>query len=150
MMITLPCSTYHLPLQTARAHGSHFQMGSLSPRKPIIYRSGANLQVPRRTSLDRRNFVVYLPADRPDLVRTTGGPPHALRGPLLTQHRACLPGHATYQAARPRYGCRAGHLMPFAATLAIYAVTVVDRGHPRPTEPPPTPTMSGSAQNHVA
>jgi hypothetical protein len=32
MRITLPCSTGHLPLQTARAHGPHFQMGSLRPR----------------------------------------------------------------------------------------------------------------------
>ncbi len=29
---TLPRSTCHLPLQTARAHWSHFQMGSLRPR----------------------------------------------------------------------------------------------------------------------
>jgi hypothetical protein len=32
MRTTLPCSTDHLPLQTARAHGPHFQMGSLRPR----------------------------------------------------------------------------------------------------------------------
>jgi hypothetical protein len=32
MRTTLPCSTGHLPLQTARAHGPHFQMGSLRPR----------------------------------------------------------------------------------------------------------------------
>ncbi len=135
MMITLPCSTYYLPMQTARAHGSHFQMGSLSPRKSIIHRSGANFQVPRRTSLDRRNFVMYPSADRSDPVRSHCGRweghliPYGPMRPFPTQHRGCLPGLATYRAARPRYGCRAGHLMPYAASLAIYAVTAVGRGH---------------------
>ncbi len=115
-------------MQTARAHGSHFQTGSLSPRKPIIHRSGANLQVPRRTSLDCRNFVVYPSADRPDSVRTTGGPPHPLRGPSprnsVDASRASPPTELLDQ----RYGCRAGQLMPYAASLAIYAVTDAGRG----------------------
>jgi hypothetical protein len=74
------------PTQTARAHGSHFQMGRLSPCEPIIFSSGANLQVPRRTSLDRRDPVVYPSADHSEPLRTTGGPLYALRGPFPTQH----------------------------------------------------------------
>jgi hypothetical protein len=143
MMITLPCSSYHLPMQTARAHGSHFQMGSLSPRKPIIHRSGANLQVLRRTSLDRRNFVVYPSADRPDPVRTTGGPPHALRGPFprntVDASRATPPTELLDRAT----GAGRATSCPTLPRRQSTPLRLSAGATPRSTRPLPTPTMNG-------
>jgi hypothetical protein len=166
-MITLPCSTYHLPMQTAGAHGSHFQMGSLSQRKPIIHRSRANLQIPRRTSLDCRNFVVYPAADRPDPVRTMGGPPHALCGPFPRHtvdgpratpptellDRATGAGRATSCPSLPRWQSRPLRLSA-GATHTFYAAatytndawaqprTTVLRLQPQSSTQPATPPTS--------
>ena len=148
MRTTLPCSTCHLPLQTARAHGSHFQMGSLSPRKPFIK---ALDRASRYHGGRRWTAVTSSCAPRP-IVPTRCGRRRATSSPTRpfpTQHHGCFPAPTTlldqhHAAVSPRaeedlggmvphqrYGRRAGHLVPYTASLATHAASDAGQGRSR-------------------